>query len=210
MKSLTAFVSVAFVGASAFALASARQAPVSAAQQASAARPSVYTPAQAAAGQAVYAANCASCHQPTLVGQNEAPPLAGPNFMTTWGKRTTKDLIEYMAATMPPGKPSLAETDYVNVAAFILQYNGATAGTAALAAAVETPIATVATGQRAAPARAAGDGDGGPARAAGPAPSRGHSLIGDIKNYVPVTDAMLKNPPPGGWLMARRNYQAWS
>ena len=31
-----------------------------------------------------------------------------------------------------------------------------------------------------------------------------------MKNYVPVTDAMLKNPPPGDWLMARRNYQAWS
>ena len=26
----------------------------------------------------------------------------------------------------------------------------------------------------------------------------------------PVTDEMLKNPPPGDWLMARRNYQAWS
>ena len=45
---------------------------------------------------------------------------------------------------------------------------------------------------------------------AGGPPSRGHSLVGDIKNYVPVTDAMLKNPPPGDWLMARRNYQAWS
>jgi alcohol dehydrogenase (cytochrome c) len=50
----------------------------------------------------------------------------------------------------------------------------------------------------------------GPPRPTGPAPSRGHSLVGDIKNYVPVTDAMLKNPPPGDWLMARRNYQAWS
>ena len=33
---------------------------------------------------------------------------------------------------------------------------------------------------------------------------------GEVKNYVPVTDAMLRNPPPGDWLMARRNYQAWS
>ena len=31
-----------------------------------------------------------------------------------------------------------------------------------------------------------------------------------MKNYVPVTDAMLKNPDPGDWLMVRRNYQAWS
>ena len=27
---------------------------------------------------------------------------------------------------------------------------------------------------------------------------------------MPVTDEMLRNPPPGDWLMARRNYQAWS
>jgi alcohol dehydrogenase (cytochrome c) len=31
-----------------------------------------------------------------------------------------------------------------------------------------------------------------------------------VKNYVPVTDAMLRNPDPGDWLMARRNYQGWS
>jgi alcohol dehydrogenase (cytochrome c) len=31
-----------------------------------------------------------------------------------------------------------------------------------------------------------------------------------VKDYVPVTDEMLRNPPPGDWLMARRNYQAWS
>ena len=35
-------------------------------------------------------------------------------------------------------------------------------------------------------------------------------MAGEVKNYVPVTDDMLRNPPPGDWLMARRNYQAWS
>ena len=35
-------------------------------------------------------------------------------------------------------------------------------------------------------------------------------MTGEVKNYVPVTDAMLRNPDPGDWLMARRNYQAWS
>jgi len=214
MKSLTAFVSVAFIAGLTLSL-SAGQAPTPASATASArqAGPGVYTTAQATAGQAAYTANCASCHQPTLAGQNEAPPLAGTNFMTTWGKRTTKDLIDYMSATMPPGKPSLAEADYLNISAFILQYNGAIAGTQTLAMTTAAPIASIATGQRAAvPARAAagGDGDGGPPRPTGPAPSRGHSLVGDIKNYVPVTDAMLKNPPPGDWLMARRNYQAWS
>ena len=172
----------------------------------------IFTAAQAAAGQTSYQANCASCHLPDLVGQNEAPPLAGANFMTTWRARTARDLIDYMQATMPPGKPSLAETDYVNIAAFILRSNGAAAGSEVLRASSANPIGSVATGQRAAarPAAGGGDGDGGPPRPAGPAPSRGHSVQGEVRNYVPVTDAMLKNPPPGDWLMARRNYQAWS
>ena len=38
----------------------------------------------------------------------------------------------------------------------------------------------------------------------------GLQLKGDIKNYVPVTDEMLRNPPPGEWLMFRGNYQGWS
>ena len=174
--------------------------------------PAVYTAAQAAAGQASYQANCASCHQATLVGQNEAPALAGPNFMTTWRGRTTKDLVEYMAATMPPGRPSLGEAEYLNITAFILQFNGAAAGTQPLAVATTAPIGSIATGQRAA-ARPAGPaaptGAAPPARPAA-APPRGHSVKGEVKNYVPVTDAMLKNPDPGDWLMARRNYQAWS
>ncbi|WP_419814365.1 PQQ-binding-like beta-propeller repeat protein [Glacieibacterium sp.] len=38
----------------------------------------------------------------------------------------------------------------------------------------------------------------------------GLTFKGDIKNYVPVTDAMLTSPPDGDWLMMRRNYQGWS
>jgi len=48
-----------------------------------------------------------------------------------------------------------------------------------------------------------------PARA--PSASRtGVVVAGEVKNYVPVTDDMLRNPDPGDWLMARRNYQGWS
>ena len=175
--------------------------------------PSIHTTAQATAGQATYQANCASCHLADLAGRNEAPPLAGPNFMTTWRGRTTRDLIEYMQATMPPGQPSLSPDDYVNIAAFILQSNGAVAGTQPLVATTATGIGTVATGQRTAtrpPAPAGPGGGAGPPARPAPAPSRGHSVTGEVKSYVPVTDAMLRNPPPGDWLMARRNYQAWS
>ena len=198
MKALSASVLLAFA---AVLTISAGQAPTAA---------PIFTTAQAAAGQASYQANCASCHLPDLVGQNEAPPLAGANFMTTWRARTARDLIDYMQATMPPGRPSLAEGDYVNIAAFILRSNGAAAGDEPLRRSAAVAIGSVATGQRAAARPAGGDGDGAPARPAGPPPSRGHSVTGEVRNYVPVTDAMLKNPPPGDWLMARRNYQAWS
>ena len=67
----------------------------------------VYTAAQAAAGRAAYQANCASCHVADLGGRNEAPQLAGGDFMNTWRSRTTKDLFDYMSSTMPPGGPSL-------------------------------------------------------------------------------------------------------
>jgi alcohol dehydrogenase (cytochrome c) len=42
------------------------------------------------------------------------------------------------------------------------------------------------------------------------APARGLTVEGEVKNYVPVSDAMLRNPDPGDWLMVRRNYQAQS
>ena len=36
------------------------------------------------------------------------------------------------------------------------------------------------------------------------------TAAGDVKNFVPVTDEMLRNQDPADWLMARRNYQGWS
>src|SRR5207247_1117495 len=38
----------------------------------------------------------------------------------------------------------------------------------------------------------------------------GLTVRGEVKNYVPVTGDMLRNPDPGDWLMARRTYQGWS
>ena len=56
--------------------------------------------------------------------------------------------------------------------------------------------------------RRAGAGRGGaPRRTPGPL---GVTVAGEVKNYVPVTDEMLRNPDPGDWLMVRRNYQGWS
>ena len=190
---------------------------------------SVFTAEQAAAGRAAYQANCASCHAPDLAGRNEAPQLAGANFMTTWRNRTTRDLFEYIQGTMPPNAPSLDAAQYLAIATYILQANGAAAGSQAFTPTTAAPIGSLATGvvQTNAAAGAPGaagaaGGRGGAAQGRGaggqapggrggaPAGPIGLTVTGEVKNYVPVTDEMLRNEDAGDWLMARRNYQGWS
>ena len=38
----------------------------------------------------------------------------------------------------------------------------------------------------------------------------GLTVRGTVQNFVPVTDAILRNPPPGDWLMLRHDYSATS
>ncbi|HTA66901.1 MAG TPA: PQQ-binding-like beta-propeller repeat protein, partial [Bryobacteraceae bacterium] len=44
----------------------------------------------------------------------------------------------------------------------------------------------------------------------GVAATHGVNVAGEVKNYVPVTKEMLRNPPPEDWLIFGRNYQRWS
>ena len=112
-----------------------------------------YTQDQAVAGNAIYQTNCASCHSGDLSGR-EGPQLAGASFLAQWGNRTAGELISFMQSTMPPGGVALPGDSYLNLAAFILDANGARAGVQALATASPTSggvtIRSVASGQRAA------------------------------------------------------------
>ena len=74
----------------------------------------VFTAAQAAAGRGLYDASCAGCHVADLGGRNEAPQLAGGDFMNAWRTRTTLDLFEFIQATMPPGGPTLSADQYLS------------------------------------------------------------------------------------------------
>lgn len=170
----------------------------------------VITAAQVAAGRDGYQARCAACHLADLGGRNEASPLAGASFMNVWRGRGTKELYDYIRTSMPPGGATLGAEEYLNITAFILRTNGAATGPAALAATTDVPIGSIATGvaptataQTAAPV-------GATPRAAGPPPARGLYITGEVPRVTPVTDEMLKTPPAGDWLMARRTYQAWS
>src|SRR5262247_3282798 len=42
----------------------------------------------------------------------------------------------------------------------------------------------------------------------GPPPVTGLTVTGEVQNFVSVTDAMLRKPDPGDWLMIRRDYSA--
>jgi alcohol dehydrogenase (cytochrome c) len=168
----------------------------------------VFTTDQVAVGQTTFQAICAKCHQPNLQGSFEAPQLAGPNFMSAWRGRSTSELYNKIATSMPADNPhSLSEQAVESLVAFILRQNGAPVGATPLTVATSVPIGQVATGT--APAGAAAQ----VAAAAPAAPPRipaRLTLEGNIQNYVPVTDQMLLNPSPNDWLMVRGNYRGWS
>ena len=181
----------------------------------------VYTAPQAASGRAVYQANCAICHQQDLSGSGDAPALRGSEFVSNWGPRSTRELLSFLQLTMPPARQGILNQDeYLSIVAFMLQSNGARAGNQALTANTEVAINSVATGQaQAAAAEAASsqadpDGDGGQrggqrgGRGGAPRQARGITVAGEVKNYVRVTDTMLRNPSPNDWLMIRRDYHA--
>ena len=68
--------------------------------------------------------------------------------MNAWGSRTTAELIGYIQASMPPSnRGGLSDETYANIAAFILQANGAPAGDRPLAVSTPVRIDSVANGQ---------------------------------------------------------------
>jgi hypothetical protein len=172
-----------------------------------------------------------SCHQANLGGEGDALPLAGKTFIAAWSNRTTAELYNTIRTSMPYGNPgSLDAKAYASLVAFILQSNGAKPGASEFMPATAVKISTIASGsvpadiQRgikpaqpaaARPARGGNNTDyGGPPpiadNGAGMIRSFGQTVVGDIKNYEPVTEAMLTNPPEGDWLVGRGNYANWS
>ncbi len=119
--------------------------------------PAVFTAAQAAAGRTAYLSTCAKCHLDTLAGRTgdaselppisslpkvmqdvikgargNIPPLAGVDFMARWSAHTTKELAVRIRDAVGGFRPEGATEDtYLDLAAYILQANGAQSGTPA-------------------------------------------------------------------------------
>ena len=111
-------------------------------QQAQPAGGGVFTAAQAQAGQAAYAQQCAGCHGQDFRGSADAPSLQGEDFRTKWGPRAVNDLFTTLVQTMPPTNPGvLGEEGTLGVTAFLLQINGARAVVIGRSRIVGLPIA---------------------------------------------------------------------
>ncbi len=159
-------------------------------------------------GHALYDARCGMCHAVDL-GGHEGPSLKGPNFLRQWGAKTPADLADYIKTKMPPARLDLDDRASADLTAYILSASGVQSGA--------KPAPDIATAIR----LAAGSAPARPPAAANPATQNnfqstaqlgatGLTVKGSVPHYVPVTDAMLRDPAPGDWLMIRRNYQAWS
>jgi alcohol dehydrogenase (cytochrome c) len=177
-----------------------------------------FTDAQADAGRSAYDATCSGCHLRDLKGSFEAPQLAGGNFLNEWGDKTVADLHTYLMASMPPTDPGAPGSQaMINIVAYLLRANGARAGSQTLTpqntTTIRSAVGSASSAPPAASQAAAGRGRGAPPPgdvAPAAAPRKGLTVAGEVKNFVPVSDAMLRKPDPGDWLMFRGNYHGWS
>ncbi len=93
----------------------------------------IFSPEQAARGEAQYVQRCAACHGATLGGTGEAPGLTGGEFVSHYDQLTVADLFDRVRTTMPQNDPgTLSRDQYADVVAFLLKSNGFPAGAAPL------------------------------------------------------------------------------
>ncbi|MDB4875345.1 MAG: cytochrome c, class [Gemmatimonadetes bacterium] len=90
---------------------------------------SVYTAAQASRGETLYVKSCARCHQVSLAGADESPPLTGGAFMGNWSGLPLADLQNRIRTTMPSDSVGIYNRQLVtDVMAYLLKANGFPAG----------------------------------------------------------------------------------
>lgn len=89
----------------------------------------VYTKAQAERGTRAYMEHCNRCHYEDLRGNPVAPGLTGTRFIDAWREDSLHSLFEHMATRMPREPFTRLPTPvYLDILAFILQFNGYPAG----------------------------------------------------------------------------------
>ena len=95
----------------------------------------VFTEAQAERGANAYAANCSRCHGDDMRGGGRFSALVGDSWMGNFQTQTVEDLFNFIKTNMPNGNGgSLADSMYLDLAAFILSSNDMPASDAELTA----------------------------------------------------------------------------
>lgn len=86
----------------------------------------VFNQEQVDRGRDLYGTHCASCHGQELVSDEpDYPPLTQPAFRWSWQGRTLEERHQRISSTMPPAKAGeLSEQEYVDILAYILEFNG--------------------------------------------------------------------------------------
>ena len=98
----------------------------------------VYTGDQAKRGQPLYLKHCASCHGDQLSGGEQAPPLAGGEFLSNWDGLPLGDLFERIRRSMPQDHPGkLSRQENADILAYMLAVNRFPEGKTELATATE-------------------------------------------------------------------------
>jgi alcohol dehydrogenase (cytochrome c) len=160
-----------------------------------------FTLDQAAAGEPLYARNCASCHGENLDDGEFAPPLVGNAFGVEWGGRSVFELLDFVETRMPPTAPgSLSDVEYRQVLAFMFERSRMAPG------ADELPDEQATLENMLLPAVI--EGPSGGLSAAVSIPPNPEPRPNPLDQIRPVTDAMLANPDAGQWLTWRRAFDA--
>ena len=89
----------------------------------------LYNAAQAQRGQTAYGQVCSSCHLGDLSGSDQAPSLAGGDFLDRWDGQSVVDLVDRIRTSMPADNVgSLNTPSSTDIVAYILQANKFPAG----------------------------------------------------------------------------------
>ena len=89
----------------------------------------VYTDGQAARGRAAFENSCGRCHNNELVGSERGPALKGDGFIGHWENDSLDRLFTKIRDTMPQGGiESVTDASKLDILAYVLSKNGATAG----------------------------------------------------------------------------------
>ena len=156
-----------------------------------------------AAGEALYAEHCATCHSASLRGSAHGATLRGTSFIEKWQRETASALLAYNRSNMPPGTAhTLTDSEHAELVRYLIARNRDDLAGSTLLASV---------GELAVPTMAPIGGDdrqatefSGAGAVMDLARNAGQFKNQRVDNFATVTPDDLTAPPPGDWLYWRR------